>query len=110
MPALKFSNRNGFPCLESIGANLTTTALTYNFNSHPYQSNNFYGGIFIKIQGTPTAPTPAVPVYFNTTGVNGSNIAVLNAQGIALTTADITDGIYLAFYDRDDNKLYILNI
>lgn len=107
MTPLRYSNRNGFPCIESIGANLTTTGLTYTFNRHPFVNNYFYGGLFVKLNGTPTAPSTAVPVYFLTQ--NGPTTEVLNKAGVAMTTADIADGIYLAFYDRDTNKLQLLN-
>ena len=107
MAPLRFSNRNGFPCIESISTDLTTTALTYTFNRHPFVNNYFYGGLFIKLSSTPTAPTTAVPVNFVTQG--NSPIAVLDKEGNAVTTATITDGIFIAFYDRDTNKLQLLN-
>lgn len=108
MTPLRYSNRNGFPCIESTAATLTTTGLTYAFNRHPYVNNYFYGGLFIKLTGTPTAPTTAVPVYFLTQGSNTTE--VLDKNGAAITTATIADGIYIAFYDRDTNKLQLLNI
>jgi hypothetical protein len=107
MTPLRYSNRFGFPCIESTSATLTTTGLTYTFNRHPYVNNYFYGGLFVKLESTPTAPSTAVPVYFETQG--NSAVAVLDKNGTALTTANIADGIYLAFYDRDSNKLQLLN-
>lgn len=109
MTPLRFCNRGGFPCLESVSVNLNTTAETFSFNPHPYFSNNFSGGLFVKISGTNTAPTPAVPIQFATQGVSNSEIPVLNQQGTAYTTATWPgDGIYLLFFDRDSNKLYML--
>jgi hypothetical protein len=108
MTPLRYSNRNGFPCLESIGATLTTSTLTYNFNRHPFVNNYFYGGFFVKLSSTPTAPETAVPVQFTTAGGNAT--AVLDKTGAAITTATIADGIYLAFYDRDNDKLQLLNV
>lgn len=105
---LRYSNRNGFPCLESTGVTLSTSALTYTFNRHPYVNNYFYGGFFVKLDSTPTAPSTAVPVQFTTPG--GSTVPVLDKTGAAVTTASIADGIYLAFYDRDSNKLQLLNL
>ena len=108
MTPLRYANRNGFPCLESTGATLSTTALTYNFNRHPFVNNYFYGGFYVKLSDTPTAPSTAVPVIFTTAGGNAT--AVLDKSGTAVTTATIADGIYLAFYDRDSDKLQLLNV
>ena len=108
MTPLRYSNRNGFPCLESVGTNLTTTDLTYSFNRNPFVDNHFYGGFFVKLNKTPTPPSTAVPVQFTTPG--GSTVPVLNKTGQAVTTATIADGIYLAFYDRDHNQLQILTL
>lgn len=110
MTPLRYTNRNGFYCIESTNADLTSTGLTYTFNRHPFVNNYFYGGLYIKISDTPTAPTTAVPVYFITSGLSNSQTAVLDKNGNAVTTATIADGIYLAFYDRDTNKLQLLNI
>ena len=111
MSLLRFSNKGGFPCIESTGNNLTSTSSTYIFNAHQFVNNNFYGGLFIKITDTPTAPETAVPIQFTTAGVTNSTIPVLNAQGTALTTATFPgNGIYLAFYDRDTNNLQLLNV
>lgn len=108
MTSLRYTNRNGFPCIESTGVSLTTSNLIYNFNKHPFVNNYFYGGFYIKLTDTPTAPDTAVPVLFTTAGNN--SIAVLDKNGIAVTTATIADGIYLAFYDRGNNKLQLLNV
>ena len=108
MTPLRYSNRNGFPCIENTNTTLTSTGITYTFNKHPFINNYFYGGLFVKLTNTPTAPTTAVPVYFLTQGSN--TIEVLDKNGVAVTTATIADGIYLAFYDRDANKLQLLTI
>jgi hypothetical protein len=103
MTPIRFSNRAGFPCLESTGTSLTTTSLTYSFTSYPIL-DYFYGGIFVKLVNTPAAPTTAVPVYFN-------QVPVLDAQGEAVTTDTLPgDGIYLVFYDKDSKKLQLLNV
>ena len=70
----------------------------------------FQGGLYIKITGTPTAPTTAVPINFTTTGVADSTVAVYNAQGTALTTATFPgDGIYIGFWDTNTGLLRLLN-
>jgi hypothetical protein len=103
MTPVRYSNRAGFPCLESTTNSLTSVDLTYNFATYPIM-DYFYGGMFIKITNTPTAPETAVPVYFN-------DIVVLDAQGEPLTTETFPgNGIYLAFYDKDSKKLQLLNV
>lgn len=95
---LKAVNQRGWPTIESTGATLTTTAETFSFAAHPYIGSQFQGGLFIKITGTQTAPTTAVPINFTTTGINNTTVAVYNAQGAALTTATFPgDGIYIGF-------------
>ena len=103
MTPIRFSNRTGFPCLESNGVSLSTTALTYSFTTYPIL-DYFYGGIFVKLVNTPADPETAVPVIFNST-------PVLDAQGEAVTTDTLPgDGIYLVFYDKDSKKLQLLNV
>lgn len=108
---LKAVNQRGWPTIESTGVTLTTTAETFSFAAHPYVGNPFQGGLYIKISGTPTAPTTAVPINFTTTGVAGSTVPVYNAQGQAITTANFPgDGIYIGFWDTDTNLLRLLNL
>lgn len=107
---LKAVNQKGWPTIESTGVTLTTTAETFSFAAHPYVGLPFQGGLYIKISGTPAAPTTAVPINFTTTGVADSTVAVHNAQGAALTTATFPgDGIYIGFWDTDTGLLRLLN-
>lgn len=107
---LKAVNQRGWPTIETTGATLTTTAETFSFAAHPYVGAPFQGGLYIKITGTPTAPTTAVPIQFTTTGVANSTVAVYNAQGTALTTETFPgDGIYIGFWDTDTGLLRLLN-
>lgn len=106
---LRYVNTRGIPCIESISAVLTTTELTFGFNSHPYTSNNFSGLIAVKVENTFTAPGTAVPVYFTTQGVSGSTIALTTLNGDSVTTDTWTGtGIHLVFYDREDNVLQLI--
>lgn len=108
---LKAVNKQGWPTIESTGASLTTTAETFSFTAHPYFGAQFQGGLFIKITGTQTAPSTAVPINFITTGVTNSTITVYNAQGTALTTETFPgDGIYIGFWDTDTGLLRLLNV
>lgn len=108
---LNFTNRGGFPCIESTGVSLTTTAETFTFNSHPFLRSPFQGGFWIKITDTPTAPGTAVPIQFTTTGVANSTVTVYNAQGTALDTGTFPgNGIYLGFYDSDTGIVRLINV
>lgn len=107
---LNFVNSRGLPVLESIRATLTTTGLTFTFNNHPYVNNYFQGLFIVKLTGTPTAPSTAVPVYFDTDGVSGSSVALNDTNATAITTGTFSgDGVYLCFYDRTTNVLRIIN-
>lgn len=103
---LRFVNSRGIPTIESTGETLTTEGETFTFNSHPFVHSNFQGLIIVKISGTATAPSTAVPIYFTTNGVPNSTVGVYSAAGTAITTSTWSgDGVYLFFYDRDTNIL-----
>lgn len=104
MSVLKNVNRGGIPCLETKSATLSSSALTYAFNPHPFVGNSFQGLFAVKVSGTPTAPTTAVPLNFTTEGVGGSTVVICDAAGVELTTATWPgDGVYLFWYDRTTN-------
>lgn len=106
---LRKVNGGGIPCIESTSVDLTTTAATFAFNAHPFVRNNFSGLILVKISNSFTAPGTAVPVQFVTTGVANSTQPVLTFNGTAVTTADWEgEGVYLFFYDRENNQLILL--
>lgn len=110
MAVLKFANRLGFPCIETTDVTLTTTEETFTFQNHPYLKIRFQGGFFIKVTGTNTAPTTAVPIKFNTQGVANSAVSVYDAQGTELTTATWPgDGIYLMWFDYSDSKVRLIS-
>lgn len=107
---LNFVNTRGIPCLETVGCNLTTSAETFSFNPHPYVNNYFQGLFIVKVSGTPTAPTTAVPIKFATVGLDNSLVDVTNYSGAGYTTADWPgDGVYIFFYDKTTNILRLLN-
>ena len=106
---LNFVNRIGIPTLATTGATLTTTGLTYSFNNHPFMGISFQGIFIVKIAGTPTAPSTAVPVYFTTENVDNSTVALCNAAGTALTTSTFPgDGVYICFWDDTTKILRLL--
>lgn len=107
---LNFVNTRGIPCLETVGCTLTTEGETYSFNQHPYVSSFFQGVLVIKVSGTQTAPTTAVPIKFNTIGLDNTSVPVTNSTGAGYTTSDWPgDGVYLFFYDRATNVLRLLS-
>lgn len=98
-----WSNRNGIPRLEATSVNITTDAVTFNFNPHRFLNTNYSGLILFKLPGF-TAPATAVPLVFNT---NGTAVNLTNVGGANVTSAQINlAGIYLAYYEN--NVLQIL--
>jgi hypothetical protein len=110
MAQLKFSNRIGFPNLEATGVSSDGTNTTVTFNSHPFVlTGSFFGGFWIKISQAVTTSTE--PLQFTTSGVSGSTVPVYLASGTQATVADIAStgpAIYLAFYDRDNNRVQLI--
>ena len=106
---LRRVNGGGIPCIESTAVSVTTSAVTFTFNSHPFVRNNFSGLILVKISNSFAAPDPAVPVEFVTAGVPNSTQPVLTAAGTPITSTDWSgEGVYLFFYDRENNQLILL--
>lgn len=112
MAVLKFSNQGGFPLLEAINVASDGTNTTVSFNNHPWrQTNRFFGGFFVKI--TQAVTTSAEPLQFSTNGVSGSTVPVYLSNGTQATVADIVStgpAIYMAFYDRDTNRVQLLGV
>lgn len=94
-------NRSGIYGLETMGATGDATALTYEFQNHPYVNSPFNGLLLIHFTATtPSGVTATTPIYFATQGLLGSRKAVNKPGGVALTAGDITSpGYYLFFYD-----------
>lgn len=111
MNILKFSNRTGFPCIECVGINTVGTVTTFSFNNHPYrQTNNFYGGFFVKFPN-PITVADTNTVKFDTKDVSGSAVDVYDANGNILTItnlASLSSTVRLFFYDRDNNKVQLI--
>lgn len=110
MAQLKFSNRLGFPNIEAVSVTSDGTNTTVAFNAHPFvQTNNFFGGFWIKIAQAVTTSTE--PLQFTTVGVTGSTVPVYLTNGTQATVASIAStgpAIYLAFYDRDNNRVQLI--
>lgn len=99
-------NINGVPCLESRSITENTTSVIFNFNASPVVSSRFSGLIAIKIDQTPT--TTSLPVSFNVPSIAGTTIAVTTFGGVAVTGAELEEGIHLVFYDRENGVLQLL--
>lgn len=113
MSALKFSNQGGFPLVEVVNISESGTVTTLNFNNHPYRlTNRFYGGFFVKVPQA-VAAGGTNTLEFATIGVGGSNVPVYLPNGTQATAADIEStgpAIYLAFYDRDNNRIQLIGV
>lgn len=109
MAVLRFSNRTGFPCIESTGVTSDGTNTTVSFNPH-WGSNNFFGGFWVKI--AQNVATGTEPLQFTTVGVPGSTVPVYLPTGVQATVANIATtggGVFLLFYDRDNNKVTLIS-
>lgn len=107
---LKTVNNRGIPCIESNSVATTTDAIIFSFNMYDFIGNNFSGLIAIKISQQFTAPVTAVPIRFITKNVSNSVIDVETLNNTVVTSADWQGtGIYIAFYDRESNKLQLIN-
>ena len=109
MALLKYANRFGFPCIESTSVTSDGTNTTVSFNPHQ-NGDNFFGGFWVKI-GQNVA-TSTEHLQFETTGVVGSTIPVYLQTGVQATVADIVTsggGIFLLFYDKDNNRVTLIS-
>lgn len=102
------TNVNGVPCLESRSITESTTTVTFNFNASPAVSPRFSGLIAIKIAEQAATSADALPVYFNVPSIAGTNIAVTTFGGTAVNGVEMTQGIHLFFYDRENGILQLL--
>lgn len=92
-----WSNRNGIPRLEATSVNITTDAITFNFNPHRFLNTEYSGLILFRLPAY-TTPATAVPVVFNT---NGHTVNLTNVGGVNITSADLNlAGIYLTYYEN----------
>lgn len=106
---LKFVNGRGIPCIETIGVNVGTDAVTFQFNNHPFVSARFAGLIFVKISHTYTAPSSPLPIRFTTVGAATSTQDLIGTNNTPITSADFSNtGVYGVFYDRDTNKMQLI--
>lgn len=92
------ANRGGIPRVESESVSVSSTEVTFTFNSDVSFSKNYSGLVLVKInQSLPTDTTTTLPIAF-TSKVEGTK--VLNTHNDEnLTVADWKGtGIYLVYY------------
>lgn len=103
-------NVNGIPCLRSQSVSVSTTAVTFDFNEHRNVGRPFAGLIIIDLaQAIPTGTTATLPIVF-TSGGGGSAQPLVKQNGSPVTVADIIGtGIYVLFYNSQNNSLVVPN-
>lgn len=101
-------NVNGIPCIESKSITESTTTVTFNFSTSPAVSSRFSGLIAVRIDEQAATSADALPVYFNVPSIAGTNIAITTFGGTAVSGVEMTEGIHLLFYDRENGVLQLL--
>lgn len=102
-------NTRGIATIESTGVNVSTTAVTFTFNSDSPMPTPFRGLLVVKLaQAIPAGTTATLPIVFSSTRNGDQNVTTYN--GINLTVAGIPGtGVYLFYYDRISNVLQLIN-
>lgn len=108
LPAYINVNQTGIPTLSSLGVQVSTTAVSYDFNNHPNVGRPFRGLIVIRLaQAIPEGTTTTLPIQFTSGGGNGITLTGFNGE--AVTVADIAGtGIYLCWYESTTRTLQLL--
>ena len=101
-------NVNGIPCIESRSITESTTTVTFNFNTSPAVNSRFSGLIAVRIAEQAATSADSLPVFFNVPSIAGTNIAVTTFGGTAVNGVEVTEGIHLLFYDRENGVLQLL--
>ena len=101
-------NVSGVPCIESRSITESTTAVTFNFNASPAVNSRFSGLIAVRIVEQAATSSDSLPVFFNVPSIAGSNIALTTFGGTAVSGVEMTEGIHLVFYDRENGVLQLL--
>lgn len=102
-------NTRGIFGIETVGnPNVTTTAVTLNFEQHPFVNAPYNGLLIVKVsEAIPSGTTGTLPIVFQT---GSTTHPATKAGGVPLTAADITGtGYYLFFYDRVSHVLQALS-
>ena len=108
---LKTVNERGIPSLSVVGIESDGTNTTFSFEPHRFVRNNFSGFFVIRISQTVTSSDE--PVFFTTQGLTGTTTPVTTPDGAQATVAAFTSTaaptFHLMFYDRESNKLQLID-
>lgn len=101
-------NRRGIYGIKTVGAPTETdTAVTFQFEAHPYVQMPYNGILIVNVSVAPTTAATA-QVYFRTGTDNP--VPVTKGDGEPLVGTDLAEtGYYLFFFDRTQNVLQIFN-
>lgn len=101
-------NRGGIPAISSVGVNVSTTEVQFDFNNHRNVDAPFRGLLIVRLnQAIPAGTTTTLPITFTTGGGNAQRLAGFN--GADITVAQISGtGIYLCWFESQTNTLQLL--
>lgn len=101
-------NRGEIPAISSVGVNVSTTEVQFDFNNHRNVGAPFRGLLIVRLNQTiPAGTTTTLPITFTAgegnaqrlTGFNGADITVAQISGT---------GIYLCWFESQTNTLQLL--
>ena len=101
-------NTRGIATIESTAVNVTTTEVTFTFNSDSPMPTPFRGLLVVRLaQAIPAGTTTTLPIVFTSVRNGAQNVTTYN--GANVTVADIPGtGVYLFYYDRLTNVLQLI--
>lgn len=101
-------NQLGIPTISSNSVSVSTTQVSFDFNSHRTVGQPFRGIVVVRLnQSIPDGTTDTLPIVFTSDSANTVNLVGFNGSNI--TVADIPGtGIYLVFVDSQSNTVQLL--
>lgn len=100
------ANKPGIPRLENIGYEEQSDKFVINFRNHKFLDQPFNGILIIRLTNLPQR-MPSKTLVFNT---NSKQQTVTTPGGQELNASDVTESIYLMYYDSYENILQTLGI
>ena len=83
-------NRGGIPAISSVGVNVSTTEVQFDFNNHRNVGAPFRGLLIVRLnQAIPAGTTTTLPITFTTGGGNAQRLAGFNGADITFTYAGL---------------------
>ena len=108
MAIVKRVNTRGIPCIRNINATIDATRLTLTFASHQNVSDFFQGLFLVYVSNLPATEETDLPVYLSTEGYLGSEKQLFTPQGEAVPNQEVSEGVYLCFYDSTTGKVRVM--